>query len=80
MNVDALESDLERMPVEELEGVFGKGTVLEVGRAVGLREALLTWPDPPPLELLPYLMMALLVVLILESLLGNRFSPDTYAG
>jgi hypothetical protein len=72
LNVAAAESDLERVPVEELEAVLGKGAVLEVGRTVDLHEVLTKYM-PPPIELLPYLMIVLLVVLALESLLGNRF-------
>jgi hypothetical protein len=72
LDVSPLESDLERVPAEELEAVLGKNVILPVGRSVSLREAL-AMSRPPPVELLPYLMMALLVVLALESLLANRF-------
>jgi hypothetical protein len=72
LNVVAAESDLERVPVEELEAVLGKDSVIAVGRSVSLSDALKT-RRPPPIELLPYLMILLLIVLALESLLGNRF-------
>jgi hypothetical protein len=72
LNVVAAESDLERVPVEELEAVLGKDSVIAVGRSVSLADALKT-RRPPPIELLPYLMILLLIVLALESLLGNRF-------
>jgi hypothetical protein len=72
LNVVPAESDLERVPVEELEAVLGKDSVLAVGRSASLREALAS-TRPPPIELLPYLMILLLIVLTLESLLGNRF-------
>ncbi|MFI4983333.1 MAG: hypothetical protein ACHQIO_23520, partial [Nevskiales bacterium] len=72
LNVAANESNLERVPVEELESVLGKDAVLAVGRSLSLHDALAT-RRPPPVELLPYLMVLLLVVLALESLLGNRF-------
>jgi hypothetical protein len=72
LNVVPAESDLERVPVEELEAVLGKNSVLAVGRTASLHDALET-SRPRPVELLPYLMMLLLIVLALESLLGNRF-------
>ncbi len=72
INVVAAESDLDRVPVEELEAVLGKDTVIEVGRTVRLHDVL-TKLLPPPVELLPYLMILLLLVLALESLLANRF-------
>jgi hypothetical protein len=76
LDVPSLESDLERVPVEELESVLGKDSLLPVGRSVSLRDELAK-KRPPPLELLPYLMMALLLVLTLESLLANRFYRRT---
>jgi hypothetical protein len=72
LNVRPQESDLERVPAEEIESVLGKETLLQVGRTVSLKEALLGM-RPPPLELLPWLMIAVLIVLAGESLLANRF-------
>jgi hypothetical protein len=72
LNVNSSENDLERVPVEELEAVLGADSVLAVGRSASLHDALAT-RRPPPIELLPYLMILLLIVLALESLLGNRF-------
>jgi hypothetical protein len=76
LDIAAAESDLERVPVEDLEAVLGKGAVLEVGRALTLSDAIGKL-RPPPVELLPYLMMALLLILTLESLLANRFYRRT---
>jgi hypothetical protein len=76
LDVSAAESDLERVPVEELEAVLGQGAVLEVGRAVTLSDVIGKL-RPPPIELLPYLMMALLLILTVESLLANRFYRRT---
>jgi hypothetical protein len=64
------------VPVEQLEQVLGKGSVIQVAGAASLREALAN-ARRPPLELLPLLMMALLVVLTAESLLANRFYRRT---
>lgn len=66
------ESDLERVPAEELEAALGPGVVVEVGQGVRLKDALATL-RPPPFEALPWLMMLLLGVLAAESLLSNRF-------
>jgi hypothetical protein len=76
LDVPSQESDLDRIAVEELESVLGEKSVLPVGQSVSLRDAMST-SRPPPVELLPYLMIALLVVLTLESLLANRFYRRT---
>jgi hypothetical protein len=72
LNIRPQESELERVPVEELEAVLGKETVLQVGRTASVKEALSS-QRPPPVELLPWLMMAVLVVLTVEGMLANRF-------
>jgi hypothetical protein len=83
LNVRPQESELERVPAEEIESVLGKETVLQVGRTISLSEAM-AGIQPPPLELLPWLMMAVLVVLTIESVLANRFyrraAPDAEEG
>lgn len=72
LDIAPREGDLERVPVAELEEALGAGAVLQVGRSISLSDAL-SEARPPPIELLPYLMMLLLVVLTLEGLLANRF-------
>jgi hypothetical protein len=72
VNVRAEESDLDRVPVEELESSLGKGAVLRVDRAISVSEAI-QQTRPPPVELLPYLMILLLAVLFGESVLANKF-------
>jgi hypothetical protein len=72
LNVRPEESQLERVPAEEIESVLGKETLLQVGRTASMKDAL-AGMRPPPLELLPWLMMAVLVVLTIESMLANRF-------
>jgi hypothetical protein len=66
------ESDLTRVPVEEIEAVLGKDAVLKVGPAASLKDAI-TGRWTPPLELLPFLMMIVLLALTVESLLANKF-------
>jgi hypothetical protein len=79
LNIRPEESVLERVPAEEIESVLGKETLLQMGRTTSMKDAL-TGMQPPPLELLPWLMMAVLIVLTVESLLANRFyrraAPD----
>jgi hypothetical protein len=70
--IRAEDTDLERVPVEEIEKVLGNGTVLPIDRSVNLRDALQA-NHPPPVELLPLLMIALLLVLTGEGLLATRF-------
>jgi hypothetical protein len=72
INVRPEENQLDRVPIEEIEAALGKDTVLPVGRTVSLREAL-AGRRAPPVELLPWLMMALLLALTVEGLLANRF-------
>jgi hypothetical protein len=72
LNVRPQESDLGRVPAEDIESVLGKDTLLQVGRTISLKDAL-AGMRPPPLELLPWLMMTVLVVLTVEGLLANRF-------
>jgi hypothetical protein len=83
LNVRPQESDLTRVPAEEIESVLGKDTLLQVGRTISLKDALACL-RAPPLELLPWLMMVVLIVLTVESLLANRFyrraAPDAEAG
>lgn len=83
LNIRPQESELERVPPEEIESLLGKETLLQVGRTISLSEAM-SGMQPPPLELLPWLMMAVLLVLTVESVLGNRFyrraTPDAEPG
>jgi hypothetical protein len=72
LNIRPEEGQLEQVPAEEIEAALGKDSLLAVGRTVSLRDALQShWK--PPVELLPYLMVAVLLVLTFESVLGNRF-------
>ncbi len=66
------ESDLQRVPVEELEEVLGKGSVLPADHRMSLRE-LLQGRWSAPVELLPWLMLLLLLALTFEGFLANRF-------
>jgi hypothetical protein len=72
LDVRPEESDLEKVPAGAIEDALGPGSLLQVGREVSLKEAL-QGLRPPPVELLPWLLMAVLLGLALESLLANRF-------
>jgi hypothetical protein len=76
MNPRPDEHLLDRVPVEQIEALLGEGSVLPVGRNVPLRERLQE-RGGRPLELMPWLLIALLVFLALESLLANRFYRRT---
>ena len=72
LNVPSEESRLDQTPVEKIEEVFGAKSVLPVGHGIKFRDALQGhWSQP--VELLPYLMIALLLALALENFLANRF-------
>ena len=66
------ESDLQRIPVEELETALGKGTVLPAERRTSLRD-LLQGRWSAPIELMPWLMLLLLMVMTFEGFLANKF-------
>jgi hypothetical protein len=72
INIRPEESQLERVAVEPIEELLGPGSVLSVDRGSSLRDALQgRWLQP--LELFPWLMIAILLALAIENLLSNRF-------
>jgi len=72
VNVPADESDLTRVPLPEIESLFGPDAVIPVDRQANIREVLKGhWNEP--VELFPLLMVALLLILALENLLANKF-------
>src|SRR5262249_42648475 len=72
MNVPPEESNLTQVPVPEIEKLFGPGSVLPVGHNINFKDALQGhWSQP--VELLPWLMILLLLVLAVENLLANKF-------
>jgi hypothetical protein len=74
LNVPAEESNLEKVPVEAIEDLTGKDSVVPVGRDVRLRDVLKdTEVGKQPLDLFPWLLIAVLMLLVLEGLVANRF-------
>lgn len=72
MNIAASESDLTRVPIDEIERLLGKDAVIAQERHTPILETLNDrWDEP--IELFPWLMIALLFALALENLLANRF-------
>jgi hypothetical protein len=72
INVAGEESQLSRVPVEAIEELFGKGTVLAVGHGSKFHDVLAGhWNQP--LELMPWLMVLVLFALAFENLLANKF-------
>jgi hypothetical protein len=66
------EYQLDRVPAEQIEALLGEGSVLPIGRTTSLRDRLQErWAQP--VELAPWLLIALLLFLAVESLLANRF-------
>jgi uncharacterized membrane protein len=72
LNVAPEEAVLARVPPEQVEALFGAGAVLPVDAKVNLRDALLDrWSQP--VELLPWLMILILLLLAVENLFANKF-------
>jgi hypothetical protein len=73
INVRPEESQLvPRVPPEQIEALLGPGSVVTVEQGGNLRDALQgRWLQP--LELFPWLMLALLLTLAVEGLLANKF-------
>jgi Aerotolerance regulator N-terminal/von Willebrand factor type A domain len=70
VNTPGNESDLSRVPNEEIEALLGKKAVVPQDRTAQLNDAL-NWNEP--LELFPWLMIGLLFLLAFENLLANKF-------
>jgi hypothetical protein len=72
LNVPPEESQLDRIPVEQIESLLGSGSVLSVDRDLTLADKIKGhWLQP--LELFPWLMILVLLVLAVENLLANKF-------
>lgn len=74
-NVPAEESTFDKVPAEGVEELTGKNTVVPVGKALDLKEALLSGTDTfkHPLDLFPWLLIAVLMLLVVEGLVANKF-------
>jgi hypothetical protein len=72
VNLPADESNLARVPPEEIQALMGLDAVVPIDRRANIRDALQGhWSQP--IELFPFLMILLLLVLAVENLLSNKF-------
>ena len=72
MNLTPEEVTPVRLPVAIIENVFGDGAIVPADRRADLRQLLAGhWHEP--IELFPYFMIGILLLLALENLLSNRF-------
>jgi hypothetical protein len=83
VNVPSEECEFAALPAEAIEALFGAGSVLPMQSKTSLRDALQShWSQP--VELLPWLMILLLIVLAAENFLANKFyvneKPDEQTG
>jgi hypothetical protein len=72
LNIPAEESNLEKVPVEAIEELTGKNSVVPVDRNLSLWDALARTFNQP-IDLFPWLLIAVLLLLVLEGLIANRF-------
>ena len=72
LNVPADESTLVKVPVEGIEDLTGKNSVVPVDRNLSLWDAL-SRTFNQPIDLFPWLLIAVLLLLALEGLIANRF-------
>jgi hypothetical protein len=74
LNVPAEESTLDKVPVEAIEDLTGPGSVIPVGKDLNLRDAIATTEGfKTPIDLFPWLLFAVLMLLVLEGFVANRF-------
>jgi hypothetical protein len=72
INEPGSESDLSRVPISEIEALLGAGSVAPQDRHTALLDTIGTHFSEP-IELLPWLLIAVLFFLAVEGLLANRF-------
>ncbi|HEV3383215.1 MAG TPA: hypothetical protein VG097_00290, partial [Gemmata sp.] len=72
LNVPAEESTLEKVPLEAIEELTGKNSVVPVDRNRSLRD-IMAIVIGSPVDLFPWLLILVLLLLSLEGLIANRF-------
>ncbi|MCE9566890.1 MAG: BatA domain-containing protein [Planctomycetes bacterium] len=72
LNSPADESTLDKVPSEGIEDLTGKDTVAPLGKDVKLADILKVIVDQP-IDLFPWLLIAVLMLLALEGVVANRF-------
>jgi hypothetical protein len=72
LNVPTEEWNLAKVPEEAIEGLFGAKRVIPLSKDVKLRDVLTTTFNQP-IDLFPWLLIAVLLLLCVEGLVANRF-------
>lgn len=72
LNPPSEECSLARVPSQAIEGLFSEGSVIPIDRKLSLREVLKLKYDQP-LDLFPFLLIAVLFLLALEAFVANQF-------
>jgi hypothetical protein len=72
LNPPGVEFNLDRLPTEEIDKLFGPDSVVAPGQNRPLAEALGA-RGRRPIDMFPWLMLALVALLIAESIVANRF-------
>jgi hypothetical protein len=72
VNLPTEESYLEKIAIEKVEELLGKGSVVPLGKDADLTERI-RQNYRPPLELMPWLLLLLPLVMAMESLTANKF-------
>jgi len=72
LNIPAEESTLDKVPIEAIEDLTGKNTVVPVDKNRDLRK-IIEIVIGSPVDLFPWLLIAVLMLLVLEGLVANRF-------
>jgi hypothetical protein len=72
LNVPPEESTLEKAPVESIEELTGKDSVVPLDKNRDLRDAI-AGGGKHPIDLFPWLLIAVLLLLAAEGLVANRF-------
>jgi Aerotolerance regulator N-terminal len=75
MNPSGEESNLERVPIDQIEALLGDKSVAAADKSLKLRD-ILSGKFSSPVELFPFLMIVLLLFLAFENLLANRFYKE----
>jgi hypothetical protein len=63
---------LEKIAIEKVEELLGKGSVVPLGKDADLTDRI-RQNYRPPLELMPWLLLLLPLVMAMESLTANKF-------
>lgn len=79
LNVPAEESNLERVPPESIHELFGADAVFPADKKLPLAD-ILGGKFTQPIELFPFLMILLLLILAVENWMGNKFYRKRRAG